>query len=49
MMGYMGIEFIGFYIKSILKEGYEYMQKTVMSYFEKRVVKLDRDEIITFN
>lgn len=48
MMGYMGIEFIGFYIKCILKEGFEYVQKTVMSYFEKRTIKLDKEEIISY-
>lgn len=48
-MGYMGIEFIGFYIKSILKEGFQYVQKTMLSYFEKRLMKLDKEEIVAFH
>jgi hypothetical protein len=45
MMGYMGIESIGFYIDCLLKRGWSYVVKIVLSYFEKRVERMEHDEI----
>lgn len=45
MMGYMGIESIGFYIDCILKKGWTYVEKIVLSYFEKRMERMEHDEL----
>lgn len=32
-----------------MKQGFEYIQKTIMSYFEKRTIKLDKDEVVNYH
>jgi hypothetical protein len=45
MIGYIGIESIGFFIDCLLKAGWNYVYKVFLSYFEKRMEKMENDEI----
>lgn len=45
MMGYMGIDTIAFFIDCLLKRSWEYLYKVVLSYFEKRMEKMEHDEL----
>ena len=45
MMGYMGIESIAFFADCLLKAGWTYVYKVVLSYFEKRMEKMENDEL----
>ncbi len=43
MMGYMGIDSIAFFIDCLLKLGWNYVYKLILSYFEKRMEKMNSD------
>jgi hypothetical protein len=47
MMGYMGIDSIAFFVDCLLKTGWNYVYKVVLSFFEKRMEKMEKDEVFT--
>ncbi len=49
-MGYMGVDKIGFFINCLIKKGWNYVYKIVLSYFEKRMEVIQTDDMfITIN
>ena len=42
----MGIESVGFFIDCLFKAGWGYVYKVVLSYFEKRMEKMENEEVL---
>lgn len=47
MMGYMGIDSIAFFLDCLLKAGWNYVYKVILSFFEKRMEKMENDELFS--